>query len=198
MHYAYGVFLLQEQPDKAIEEFKRELELQPEHASSLMQIAYEYLKRGDGRGGAAVGAAGGGRGAATRSPRARRSGRRCSRPATSTARSGSCSVGIKLAPESPGLHFHARARVSARRTAGGRGPRARRVHPARSPGAHAAQRRAVGRGEMSGKWSLKAEATSEGTRRFGVRHSRSSMIDEQRVSALVALGRDSCWPGRDR
>jgi len=31
VHYAYGVFLLQEQPDKAIEEFKRELELQPSH-----------------------------------------------------------------------------------------------------------------------------------------------------------------------
>ena len=40
--------LLQEQPDKAIEEFKRELELQPGHPWSLMQIAFEYLKRGDG------------------------------------------------------------------------------------------------------------------------------------------------------
>ena len=47
VHYAYGVYLLQEQPDKAIEEFKRELELQPGHAYALMQIAYEYLKRGD-------------------------------------------------------------------------------------------------------------------------------------------------------
>jgi tetratricopeptide (TPR) repeat protein len=47
VHYAYGVFLLQEKPDKAIEEFKRELELQPGHPWSLMQIAYEYLKRGD-------------------------------------------------------------------------------------------------------------------------------------------------------
>jgi tetratricopeptide (TPR) repeat protein len=44
VHYAYGVFLLIEQPDKAIEQFKRELELQPNHAPSLMQIAYEYLK----------------------------------------------------------------------------------------------------------------------------------------------------------
>ena len=48
VHYAYGVFLWQEQPDKAIEEFKRELELQPDHPWSLMQIAYEYLKRGEG------------------------------------------------------------------------------------------------------------------------------------------------------
>ena len=40
--------LLQEQGDKAIEEFKRELEIQPSHPWSLMQIAFEYLKRGDG------------------------------------------------------------------------------------------------------------------------------------------------------
>ena len=43
VHYAYGVFLLLEQPDKAIEQFKRELALQPNHAPSLLQIAYEYL-----------------------------------------------------------------------------------------------------------------------------------------------------------
>ncbi len=47
VHYAFAVFLLQEQPDKAIDEFKRELALQPEHAWSLMQIAYEYVNRGD-------------------------------------------------------------------------------------------------------------------------------------------------------
>ena len=51
VHYAYGVFLLQEKPDKAIEEFKRELELQPGHPWSLMQIAYECLKRGDAQSG---------------------------------------------------------------------------------------------------------------------------------------------------
>jgi len=44
VHYAYGVFLLIEQPDKAIEQFKRELALQPNHSASLLQIAYEYLK----------------------------------------------------------------------------------------------------------------------------------------------------------
>jgi tetratricopeptide (TPR) repeat protein len=44
LHYAYGVFLLVEQPDKAIEQFKRELALQPNHPASLLQIAHEYLK----------------------------------------------------------------------------------------------------------------------------------------------------------
>ena len=47
VHYAYGVFLLQEKGEKAIEEFKRELELQPQHPVSLMQLAYEYRKRGE-------------------------------------------------------------------------------------------------------------------------------------------------------
>ena len=44
VHYAYGVYLLIEQPEKAIEEFKRELQIQPNHPDSLMQIAFEYLK----------------------------------------------------------------------------------------------------------------------------------------------------------
>jgi tetratricopeptide (TPR) repeat protein len=44
VHYAYGVYLLVEQPDKAIEEFKRELQVQPNHPDSLMQIAAEYIK----------------------------------------------------------------------------------------------------------------------------------------------------------
>jgi tetratricopeptide (TPR) repeat protein len=48
VHYAYGVFLLIEQPDRAIEEFKRELAIQPNHAASLLQIAYEYLKEHKG------------------------------------------------------------------------------------------------------------------------------------------------------
>ncbi len=63
VHYAYAVFLLQEQPDKAIDEFKRELELQPEHAWSLMQIAYEYVNRGDAQAALPWATAGRGRGA---------------------------------------------------------------------------------------------------------------------------------------
>jgi len=47
IHYAYGVFLLIEQPVKAIEEFKRELEIQPNDPESLMQIAYQNLKDSD-------------------------------------------------------------------------------------------------------------------------------------------------------
>jgi len=47
VHYAHGVFLLGEQPDRAIDEFRKELELQPGHPQSLMQIAFEYVNRGD-------------------------------------------------------------------------------------------------------------------------------------------------------
>ena len=47
IHYAYGFYLLFEQPAKAVEEFKRELAIQPNDAESMMQIAYQYLRDGD-------------------------------------------------------------------------------------------------------------------------------------------------------
>lgn len=104
VHYAYGVFLLQEQPDKAIEEFTRELELQPGHSPSLTQIAYEYLKRGD---------------AQTALPWAQKAAAAAPKEFTTHKALGQAlletgdvqgaikelELGIKLAPESPGLHF---------------------------------------------------------------------------------------------
>ena len=47
VHYAYGVFLLAEDPDKAIEEFKKELKISPSHNWAMLQIAFEYIKRSD-------------------------------------------------------------------------------------------------------------------------------------------------------
>lgn len=47
VHYAFAVFLLTDDPDRAIREFERELVIQPGHAASHVQIAGEYLKRGD-------------------------------------------------------------------------------------------------------------------------------------------------------
>lgn len=47
VHYAFAVFLLTDDPDRAIREFERELTIQPNHATSHLQIAGEYLKRGD-------------------------------------------------------------------------------------------------------------------------------------------------------
>jgi tetratricopeptide (TPR) repeat protein len=47
VHYAYGVYLLDDNQDRAIEEFKEELKISPNHLPSLLQIAFEYLRRSD-------------------------------------------------------------------------------------------------------------------------------------------------------
>jgi tetratricopeptide (TPR) repeat protein len=104
VHYAYGVYLLQEQSDKAIEEFKRELELQPSHAWSLMQIAFEYLKRGDGQ--AALPWAQQGVAAAPNAfPAHKALGQALLETGDLDGAIKELQIGIKLAPESPGLHF---------------------------------------------------------------------------------------------
>ena len=104
VHYAYGVFLLQEQPDKAIEEFKRELELQPGHASSLTQIAYEYLKRGD-----APSALSWARQAVAAAPKDFTTHKALGQALLDTGdvdgAIAELQAGIKLAPDSPGLYF---------------------------------------------------------------------------------------------
>jgi tetratricopeptide (TPR) repeat protein len=47
VHYAFGVFLMSDDPDRALKEFERELAIQPSHATSHIQMAFEYIKRGD-------------------------------------------------------------------------------------------------------------------------------------------------------
>ena len=104
VHYAYGVYLLQEQPDKALDELKRELEIQPEHPSSLMQIAYEYLARGD-----AAEALPWARRAAAAAPNAFAARKALGQALLETGDLEGAvrelELGLKLAPESPGLHF---------------------------------------------------------------------------------------------
>jgi tetratricopeptide (TPR) repeat protein len=104
VHYAYGVFLLQEQPDRAIEEFKRELEIQRSHPWSLMQIAFEYLKRGDG-----ASALPWAQQAAAAAPNAFPAHKALGQALLETGDvDGAVKellIGIKLAPDSPGLHF---------------------------------------------------------------------------------------------
>jgi tetratricopeptide (TPR) repeat protein len=46
VHYAFGVYLVGEQPEAALEEFRRELRSSPNHYHALLQIAYEMLKQG--------------------------------------------------------------------------------------------------------------------------------------------------------
>ncbi len=47
VHYAYGVFLLRDSPDEAMKEFKKELEISPQHVSAHLQIAFEAIKRNE-------------------------------------------------------------------------------------------------------------------------------------------------------
>lgn len=42
-HYAYGYLLVQTDPDRAIEEFKRELEVSPANADANVMLAWTYL-----------------------------------------------------------------------------------------------------------------------------------------------------------
>ncbi len=104
VHYAFGVFLLQEQGAKAIDEFKRELELQPAHPASLMQIAYEYLQESQ-----AETALPWARKAVTAAPKdfaARKAlGQALLETGETDAAIKELQTGISLAPDSPSLHF---------------------------------------------------------------------------------------------
>lgn len=46
-HYLMGYLLLLENDQTAVEEFTKELERDPKHVPANLQIAYEYMKRGD-------------------------------------------------------------------------------------------------------------------------------------------------------
>ena len=45
IHYAFGVYMLPQDADLAMKEFKRELEISPNHFAAMTQMAFEYLKR---------------------------------------------------------------------------------------------------------------------------------------------------------
>jgi tetratricopeptide (TPR) repeat protein len=45
--YAHGVFLLSQDSDAALEEFRRELKREPNHTPAMLQMAFEYHKRAD-------------------------------------------------------------------------------------------------------------------------------------------------------
>jgi tetratricopeptide (TPR) repeat protein len=47
VHYLYGAFLLQNDPDKAITELETELRASPNHVATMTALAYEYLRRSD-------------------------------------------------------------------------------------------------------------------------------------------------------
>jgi tetratricopeptide (TPR) repeat protein len=45
VHYAFGVYMLGQDADAAMKEFRRELEISPQHFPAMTQMAFEYLKR---------------------------------------------------------------------------------------------------------------------------------------------------------
>lgn len=47
VHYIRGVFLLRDSPDEGLAEIKREIELSPRHVAAHLQLAFEYIKRGE-------------------------------------------------------------------------------------------------------------------------------------------------------
>lgn len=47
VHYAYGYFLITSQPDKAVEQFRRELAISPYHVAARLQLAFEFFRLGD-------------------------------------------------------------------------------------------------------------------------------------------------------
>lgn len=47
VHYMYGVFLLKEDPWLAIDEFRREIEVSPNHAVARIQLALEFIRTAD-------------------------------------------------------------------------------------------------------------------------------------------------------
>jgi tetratricopeptide (TPR) repeat protein len=104
VHYAYGVFLLQEKGEKAIQEFKRELDIQPNHPWSLMQMAFEHLKQGDAT--TALPIAKQAVAAAPNSFSARKAlGQALLDSGDAEGAIRELQAGLKMAPDSPGLHF---------------------------------------------------------------------------------------------
>ncbi|MEN3338392.1 MAG: hypothetical protein V7647_2068 [Acidobacteriota bacterium] len=47
VHYLYGAYLLHERADEALEEFHKELHVEPNHARAMLQIADELTRRGE-------------------------------------------------------------------------------------------------------------------------------------------------------
>ena len=47
VHYAHGIFLMRDSPDEALQAFKKELQISPQHVFARLQMAFEYIKRNE-------------------------------------------------------------------------------------------------------------------------------------------------------
>jgi Tfp pilus assembly protein PilF len=45
LHFRYGAYLMQQEPERGIQEIGKTLELQPDHILALVSLASIYLKR---------------------------------------------------------------------------------------------------------------------------------------------------------
>jgi tetratricopeptide (TPR) repeat protein len=112
MHYAHGVFLLSQDSDAALEEFRRELKREPNHTPAMLQMAFEYHKRADFE--AALPLAEKAAQLEPKSAPARNVlGRVLLELGQAERAAKQLEEGVRLAPESPEMHY-ALARVYAR------------------------------------------------------------------------------------
>ncbi len=104
VHYAYAVVLLHNQPDAALEQFKRELEISPSHVEARLQIAFEYIKRGEHAAGLVYA-----REAVKLAPDSFVARNALGRTLLDTGDVAGAvrelEAGVKLAPDSPEMHF---------------------------------------------------------------------------------------------
>ncbi len=104
VHYAYGVFLLGEQPEKAIELFQRELKISPQHVHAKLQIAFAQIRRGEYEQ-ALPWAKQAAEEAPTEFAARTALGQALLETGDVAGAIGELEAGVKLAPDSPILHF---------------------------------------------------------------------------------------------
>jgi tetratricopeptide (TPR) repeat protein len=112
VHYAFGLFLLTGEADAALEEFNRELKISPSHAPAMLQIAFEYIKRGEFASGLPY-AEKAVQIAPSLFPGRNALGRILLETGEVARAVKELEIGVKLAPDSPEMHF-ALARAYAR------------------------------------------------------------------------------------
>jgi tetratricopeptide (TPR) repeat protein len=104
VHYAFGSFLVNEQADRALEEFKEELKVSQRHPLAKLQIAYEYIRRGEWDA-ARVWAEQAVAEAPTNFPARKAYGQVLLESGDLEGAITQLEAGVKLAPESPPLRF---------------------------------------------------------------------------------------------
>ena len=142
MHYAYGVFLLGRAAGAGHRGVQaRAARCRRSTSAPRSRSPSRYIKRGEFAEAKPWARAGGRTRRRPSSSPATRSARCCSRPATSTGAVRELEAGVKLAADSPAMHFALARAYRARRPHRRRRPGAGRVHAPRSPDPRAADRR---------------------------------------------------------